>query len=89
MQVRLEYVEEALRERRRFHALALLCSNSGASAEALTLWQVWLRPHWHLNPSSQAVEVTPPLCWAHHGMERDIASKSLQRHPMLLYITGT
>ena len=42
MQVRLEYVEETLRDRRRFHALALLCSNSGASAEALTLWQVCL-----------------------------------------------
>ena len=40
--MRLEYVEEALRERRRFHALALLYSNSGASAEALKLWQVWL-----------------------------------------------
>ncbi len=40
LQVRLELVEEALREKKRFHALALLCSNSGASEEALTLWQV-------------------------------------------------
>ena len=42
VQVRLEHVEKTLRDRRRFHALALLCSNSGASAEALTLWQVRL-----------------------------------------------
>lgn len=47
-QVRLEFVEEALRKRRRFHALALLYSNSGASAKALDLWKVChgkLRPY--------------------------------------------